>query len=147
MTLVRSRRPADQLAETHVDPRPDPAQAVAGQERFTEVLEDVQALSPRARQILIMKEFAGLDRGDIAEALQLSPHTVSQALSDARSRLRGKRHGREKRMAGILPAPGLVRWIDAWFSTGQGVALLGGVPSPAVVSSRSLAVLVSLTAG
>jgi RNA polymerase sigma factor (sigma-70 family) len=95
MTLYRRRALAYRV-EQELPAVPDgPELAALLKERLAETLEDVNALRDRPRQVLLMHEFAGLSREEIAARLELSPETVSHDLSQARARVRADRAARE----------------------------------------------------
>jgi RNA polymerase sigma factor (sigma-70 family) len=78
--LVRRRALEDRLFRKMV-PKPD-LPAPAG-----EIWELVESLSPRQRQVVMLRYVADLPEGEIAEALSISRGTVSSTLHDARQRL------------------------------------------------------------
>jgi RNA polymerase sigma factor (sigma-70 family) len=88
MSLFRARRQTELLDERLMDPEADPSRAVLAREHLSEVVADVHALGPQARQILLMSELRGLSRADIGAALGLTPGAVSQSLSATRNALR-----------------------------------------------------------
>lgn len=95
MSLHRRRTQA-QRAEQVLPPADDgPERAMLVKERLAETFEDVNALSARPRQVLLMHELSGLSREEIATRLQLSPEAVSHDLSQARARIRANRTARE----------------------------------------------------
>jgi RNA polymerase sigma factor (sigma-70 family) len=96
------RRPLADRAEQEVPAVSDGPELVAlVKERLAETLEDVNALRDRPRQVLLMHEFAGLSREEIAARLELSPETVSHDLSQARARVRADRAAREVPCASV----------------------------------------------
>jgi hypothetical protein len=64
-------------------------------ERFDELVADMQQLPERQRGALAMRELAGLDYGEIATALEISPASAKQAIYDARRALHELARGRE----------------------------------------------------
>jgi RNA polymerase sigma factor (sigma-70 family) len=95
MSLLRGRRPAPPLDEHLMAPAADPLPTILMRERLAELVDDVQELTPRARQMLLMRELGGLRRADIAAALRVSPGAVSQSLSESRAALRVDRAARD----------------------------------------------------
>lgn len=95
MNLFRARRQMAPLDDQLPAGTDDPAHATLLKERISETVDDLGALTPRARQILVMREFSGLGREEIAVTLGISPKAVSQSLSDARARLRLQHGARE----------------------------------------------------
>jgi RNA polymerase sigma factor (sigma-70 family) len=71
------------------------AEAVAARERLRVLISDLDKLSERQRQTLIMRELAGLGFSEIALALGTSAAVVRQTLYEARLSLRQMDAGRE----------------------------------------------------
>jgi RNA polymerase sigma factor (sigma-70 family) len=95
MSLHR-RRTQSERAEQLPPPADDsPERATLVKERLAETFEDVNALSARPRQVLLMHELSGLSREEIATRLHVSPEAVSHDLSQARARIRADRTARE----------------------------------------------------
>jgi RNA polymerase sigma factor (sigma-70 family) len=63
--------------------------------RLDTLLTDLRDLPERQRGALVMREMAGLDYGDIADALDTSPAGAKQAVYDARRALYAMAEGRE----------------------------------------------------
>jgi RNA polymerase sigma factor (sigma-70 family) len=95
MSLLRARKDVAVLDQWLVDPHSDPPRAMLTREHLQQLFDDVRALAPQPRQILLMAELSGLSRADIAAALGLSPGAVSQSLSEARAALRADQAAHE----------------------------------------------------
>lgn len=104
ITLFRSQRHADQLDEATIDPGADPPQTIVARERLTELASDIHALTPQARQILLMSSVGGLARQQIAAELGLTPGAVSQSLSETHAGLRVDRGAHELPCAAVRAA-------------------------------------------
>jgi RNA polymerase sigma-70 factor (ECF subfamily) len=72
---------------------PSPADAVANEDLRARVREALATLPPDVREILLMREFDGLDYEAIAEALEVPVGTVKSRLSRARAELRSRLEG------------------------------------------------------
>ncbi|MGZ4184868.1 MAG: RNA polymerase sigma factor [Solirubrobacteraceae bacterium] len=95
MSLNRRRMQAERATQLLPPADDGPERAMLVKERLAETFEDVNALSARPRQVLLMHELSGLTREEIAARLQLSPEAVSHDLSQARARIRADRTARE----------------------------------------------------
>ncbi|MEM9553823.1 MAG: sigma-70 family RNA polymerase sigma factor [Acidobacteriota bacterium] len=69
------------------DPRTDPEEAAALQEKKRQVAAVVEAMPPKMRQCFLLR-FQGLAYREIARMLGVQPDTVKKHLSSARARLR-----------------------------------------------------------
>jgi RNA polymerase sigma-70 factor (ECF subfamily) len=90
-TWLQRKRPADLMAEfneeLHQTPDPDPeklAVLASDKEMLTRALE---ALPPRAREVLVLRELEGCSYKEIAEITGLAIGTVMSTLSRGRERL------------------------------------------------------------
>jgi DNA-directed RNA polymerase specialized sigma24 family protein len=94
MNLFRTRRATAPLDEALADTAAGPAEATLARESFNQLVQDVDSLGGRAQMALIMTEFEGRPRVEVAAALGLRADSVSQLLADARDALRRNRAGR-----------------------------------------------------
>ncbi len=76
------------LAETEVDPAPDPEANAIAQDRAARLRRAIADLPEPLRETLMMREFTGLSYAAIATALGIAPGTVMSRLSRARALLR-----------------------------------------------------------
>ncbi|HWJ82333.1 MAG TPA: sigma-70 family RNA polymerase sigma factor [Nocardioides sp.] len=63
------------------------------------LLEDLRALSPRQRAVLVLRYFDDLTEADTAAALGISVGTVKSHARDALARLRNQQSGEERSAA------------------------------------------------
>ncbi len=85
----RRRRVAEVPEPEHLDVPAfdDPAERVSGNESLVALRDALAALSPRQREMFLLRERDGLSYADIAAALQCPVGTVMSGLSRARARL------------------------------------------------------------
>ena len=93
--LLRRRRETRPLDVEQVVPGKGLAEDVATRERLRRLLADMRELPDRQREVLVMRELAGLSFDEIAGALGTSSATVRQTLYEARLSLRQMEEGRE----------------------------------------------------
>ena len=74
-----------------------PDHLVSEQEQVVQILQAMDALPPRQRQVLYLFSVEGLAQGQIAQVLELSPEAVKAHLSLARKALR-------RRLAALEPS-------------------------------------------
>ncbi len=151
MSLLRSRRPLLTLDEDLPAPADDPEWTALIKERLAETLDDVDALSPQVRQIVLMGTVCGLSRDEIAGQLGLTPAAVSHAHSQARARLKadriarelpcelvrlviGNRDGRRRRTAAVRAHVRGCRSCRAWLREEQGVRAAGSIFIPVLLA-------------
>jgi RNA polymerase sigma factor (sigma-70 family) len=94
--LLRRRR--DQIAldeRLAASSTTEPGEAAAVRERLRTLLADLRELPERQRAALVMRELAGLDLAEIAEALETSPGVARQTVYEARLSLGQLQAGRE----------------------------------------------------
>jgi len=86
----RSRRPAIALDEEVGIPdlEPGPGERAATSEVRLRVREAIEALPPRYREVLALRELEGFSYNDIASVLKISIGTVESRLHRARARLK-----------------------------------------------------------
>ena len=93
--LLRRRRETNQLDVEQVAPGYGLAEDAATRERLRRLLVDLRELPERQREVLVMREMAGLDFDEIAVALETSGAVARQTLYEARQSLRQMEEGRE----------------------------------------------------
>jgi len=101
--LLRRRRETRELdAEA---PAPGGlAEDAATRERLRRLLTDLRELPERQREVLVMRELAGLDFEEIGTALDTSGAVARQTLYEARQSLRQMEEGREMSCADVTKA-------------------------------------------
>lgn len=102
--LLRRRRDSDRLDDEPAAPEGGPAEVVATRERLRGLLRDLSELPERQRGALVMRELAGLDFAEIAEALDTSAAVARQTLYEARVGLRRMDEGRQMSCATVTRA-------------------------------------------
>jgi RNA polymerase sigma factor (sigma-70 family) len=93
--LLRRRREARELDVEQVAPGYGLTEDVATRERLRRLIADLQELPERQREVLVMRELAGLDFEEIGSALSTSGAVARQTLYEARQSLRQMEAGRE----------------------------------------------------
>jgi RNA polymerase sigma factor (sigma-70 family) len=93
--LLRRRRETRQLDVEQVAPGYGLAEDAATRERLRRLIADLRELPERQREVLVMRELAGLDFEEIGSALETSSATARQTLYEARLSLRQMEEGRE----------------------------------------------------
>jgi len=93
--LLRRRRESRPLDVEQAAPGYGLAEDVATRERLRRLLIDLRELPDRQREVLVMRELAGLDFDEIGSALETSSATARQTLYEARLSLRQMEEGRE----------------------------------------------------
>jgi RNA polymerase sigma factor (sigma-70 family) len=93
--LLRRRRETRQLDAELAAPGYGLAEDVATRERLRRLLTDLRALPERQREVLVMRELAGLEFEEIGAALDTSDAVARQTLYEARQSLRQMEEGRE----------------------------------------------------
>jgi RNA polymerase sigma factor (sigma-70 family) len=102
--LLRRRRETRQLDVEQVAPGYGLAEDAATRERLRRLLTDLKALPERQREVLVMRELAGLGFEEIARALDTSGAVARQTLYEARQSLRQMEEGREMSCATVSKA-------------------------------------------
>lgn len=96
ISLLRRRRPADELDHEVLAGREDSAEAeLIAREHLRELVDDIAALPERQRTAVMLHDVAGLPHEDLARELQTTPGAARQTLAAARSSLRDAAAGRE----------------------------------------------------
>jgi RNA polymerase sigma factor (sigma-70 family) len=93
--LLRRRRETRQLDVEQAAPGHGLAEDAATRERLRRLIEDMRELPERQREVLVMRELAGLDFDEIGVALTTSAAVARQTLYEARQSLRQMEEGRE----------------------------------------------------
>ncbi len=93
--LLRKRRQAVEFTDDLAAPGGGPAETTAQRERLSQLLSDLAELPERQRSMLTMRELAGLEFAQIAEAFDTSPAVARQTIYEARLSLRQLAEGRE----------------------------------------------------
>jgi RNA polymerase sigma factor (sigma-70 family) len=102
--LLRRRRETRQLDVEQVAPGYGLAEDAATRERLRRLLTDLKALPERQREVLVMRELAGLGFEEIGSALETSGAVARQTLYEARQSLRQMEEGREMSCAIVSQA-------------------------------------------
>ena len=69
-----------------IDQRPDSAEATCAREETELLIAAVENLSPRTREVFLLRKFEGLSQKEIAARLSLSPNTVEVHIGRANRR-------------------------------------------------------------
>jgi len=93
--LLRRRRETRPLDVEHAAPGYGLAEDAATRERLRRLITDLRELPERQREVLVMREMAGLDFEEVAGALGTSSAVARQTLYEARLSLRQMEEGRE----------------------------------------------------
>src|SRR4051812_39049500 len=102
--LLRRRRETSQLDVEQIAPGYGLAEDVATRERLRRLLVDLKELPERQREVLVMRELAGLEFEEIGTALDTSGAVARQTLYEARQSLRQMEEGREMSCATVTRA-------------------------------------------
>jgi RNA polymerase sigma factor (sigma-70 family) len=102
--LLRRRRETRQLDVEQVAPGYGLAEDAATRERLRQLIADLKELPERQREVLVMRELAGLDFEEIGGALETSGAVARQTLYEARQSLRQMEEGREMSCATVIRA-------------------------------------------
>jgi RNA polymerase sigma factor (sigma-70 family) len=102
--LLRRRRETRQLDVEQVAPGYGLAEDVATRERLRRLLTDLKELPERQREVLVMRELAGLEFEEIGSALDTSGAVARQTLYEARQSLHQMEEGREMSCATVTKA-------------------------------------------
>src|SRR4051812_1185111 len=102
--LLRRRRETRQLDVEQIAPGYGLAEDVATRERLRRLLVDLKELPERQREVLVMRELAGLEFEEIGTALDTSGAVARQTLYEARQSLRQMEEGREMSCATVTRA-------------------------------------------
>lgn len=95
ISLLRKRRPEEELTDAVSPPVAGVHDAVVDRERLKQLIVDLQELPERQRGALLMREVTGLSYEQIAGALGISPGAARQTVFEARTALAEYGQGRE----------------------------------------------------
>ncbi|HMI82288.1 MAG TPA: sigma-70 family RNA polymerase sigma factor [Solirubrobacterales bacterium] len=93
--LLRRRRETRELDVEQIAPGYGLAEDAETRERLRRLIADLKELPERQREVLVMRELAGLDFEEIGGALETSGAVARQTLYEARQSLRQMEEGRE----------------------------------------------------
>jgi RNA polymerase sigma factor (sigma-70 family) len=102
--LLRRRRETRALDAEQPAPGYGLAEDAATRERLRRLITDLRNLPERQRDVLVMRELAGLDFDEIATALSTSGAVARQTLYEARQSLRQMEEGREMNCETVMKA-------------------------------------------
>ncbi|HEV2857818.1 MAG TPA: RNA polymerase sigma factor [Solirubrobacterales bacterium] len=102
--LLRRRRETRQLDVEQIAPGYGLAEDAATRERLRRLIADLKELPERQREVLVMRELAGLEFEEIGSALDTSGAVARQTLYEARQSLRQMEEGREMSCATVTKA-------------------------------------------
>jgi len=102
--LLRRRRESSELDVEQIAPGYGLAEDAAARERLRRLLTDMKELPERQREVLVMRELAGLEFEEIGSALDTSGAVARQTLYEARQSLRQMEEGREMNCATVTKA-------------------------------------------
>jgi RNA polymerase sigma factor (sigma-70 family) len=102
--LLRRRRETRELDVEQIAPGYGLAEDAATRERLRRLLADLKELPARQREVLVMRELAGLGFEEIGSALETSGAVARQTLYEARQNLRQMEAGREMKCAEVTRA-------------------------------------------
>jgi RNA polymerase sigma factor (sigma-70 family) len=102
--LLRRRRETRELSVEEPAPGYGLAEDAATRERLRQLMTDLRALPDRQRDVLVMRELAGLEFEEIGVALTTSGAVARQTLYEARQSLRQMEEGREMGCDSVMKA-------------------------------------------
>jgi RNA polymerase sigma factor (sigma-70 family) len=102
--LLRRRRETRTLDAEQPAPGYGLAEDAATRDRLRRLITDLRNLPERQRDVLVMRELAGLDFDEIATALSTSGAVARQTLYEARQSLRQMEEGREMNCETVMKA-------------------------------------------
>ncbi|HZE04496.1 MAG TPA: sigma-70 family RNA polymerase sigma factor, partial [Solirubrobacteraceae bacterium] len=94
ISLLRRRRPEQELAEDPGSTAPSPHEVAEERARLKLLLCDLGALPERQRGALVMRELSGLSHEEVAQALGISVGAAKQTVLEARRSLQEFSEGR-----------------------------------------------------
>jgi RNA polymerase sigma factor (sigma-70 family) len=95
VSIMRRRRPEDELSETLATPEALVPEQAEERDRLARLVADLRALPERQRSALVLRELSGLSHEEIAQALESSVGTAKQTIFEARRSLAEFEAGRE----------------------------------------------------
>ncbi|HET8813775.1 MAG TPA: RNA polymerase sigma factor [Solirubrobacterales bacterium] len=102
--LLRRRRETRELDVEQIAPGYGLTEDVATRERLRQLIADLRELPERQREVLVMRELAGLDFEEIGAAMETSGAVVRQTLYEARQSLHQMEEGREMSCEAVTKA-------------------------------------------
>lgn len=102
--LLRRRRETSELDVEQIAPGYGLAEDAATRERLRRLIADLKELPERQREVLVMRELAGLGFEEIGSALDTSGAVARQTLYEARQSLQQMEEGREMSCATVTKA-------------------------------------------
>jgi RNA polymerase sigma factor (sigma-70 family) len=94
ISILRRRRPEQELASDLESVRASVEDTLEGRERLATLVADLRSLPERQRAALLMRELSGLSIRELAAALSISEGAAKQTLFEARSSLHELSQGR-----------------------------------------------------
>jgi RNA polymerase sigma factor (sigma-70 family) len=94
VSLLRRRRPGDELSEDMASLTPSVEDAAHDRVRLAQLVADLQMLPERQRGALVMRELGGLSHEDVSQALGISLGAAKQTVFEARKALQEFAEGR-----------------------------------------------------
>ena len=101
ISLLRRRRPAEELDPELAEPGSDPSERSARREGLRALLADLETLPERQRGALVMRELSDLSFAEIASTFDFTEGAARQAVYEARGALLEMAEGREMECAAI----------------------------------------------
>ncbi len=101
ISLMRQRRPSEELDVELAEPGSDVVSRSEERERLRSLLRDLDALPERQRGALVMREMSDLDYAEIASSFEFSEGAARQAIYEARGALLEMAEGRSMECAAI----------------------------------------------
>ena len=101
ISIMRRRRPAEELDPDIVQPGLDPSGAAERREGLRALLRDLEELPERQRGALVMRELSDLSYAQIASSFDCSEGAARQAIYEARGALLEMAEGRDMSCAAI----------------------------------------------
>ena len=92
-SALRRRRTARAYVPPQDSPVGSPEESAVLAEEHREVLDALQRLAPRQREVLVLRYWSGLSEAEIAAAMSISPGTVKSTASRAMSALQAQLTG------------------------------------------------------
>jgi RNA polymerase sigma factor (sigma-70 family) len=95
ISLVRRRRPHEELTDASVPAAPGADATADMRAKFDDVVADLRALTEMQRSALVLRELSGFDYEDIGTVLGASPEAAREKVHDARMAMRARAEGRD----------------------------------------------------
>ncbi len=104
VTILRRRRPEQELASDLESVSADVESTLQTRERLAALVADLRSLPERQRAALVMRELSGLSIREIAAALSISEGAAKQTLFEARTSLHERSEGRAMQCEAVREA-------------------------------------------